>query len=881
MKGGTVQKSLISTKAFTMIYETLRANTVTIISGPPGCGKTSLCYQAALKLREKYNYVIVVVSNPLKLIESLNANTKQVIVIDDIVGKYSLNDNSLQMWVEEANFINHFLGQKLDTKLIVTSRSYIYRNEKFRLFKLPHMHCDMLADEMIMTINERQQICKCYISEKEIRSLHDTVLMLYNFLPLICMHYRTQVQTNINDYFIYPYDIIENEVNELKLSSDPCFIALGLLVIYNNCIDKRSLMLDDQKETTTVTINDVLNDMLQDIDYGYFISLKGITASLSHLENIYVKETFLTFTSINKSMFDMLVRAVGRQFIPCILKHSNSEFIKDYIELSQFSMGRNPHTIKIVSQHEKLYFRRIIDDISNGLHWDVFDTVQMKRKDYRIFFLENILKSETPTFCKSKRDGSTPLHVTSLLGYNELSFFLVDSDKSQVNSRDNIGRTPLHMACLKGNSAVAKLLIKSNAAVKQLDTNKVTPFMLACSSGNIELIKFLLTKNFDINAFNSFGSSPLLEACINNSVKVISVLLENKAKVDCFNKNGDTPLHLACQSGHFEILNLLIKCDINSCINKPNVKGYTPFYLAISNGQHEMAKTVTEYGADPNRPNDDGLTPLHITSLRGYSDLSSFLMDNYKTQITSRDKTGKTPLHLACSKGNAVVAKLLIKSNAEVNQMDNDEVTPFMLACSSGNIELVKFLLTKDVNINAFNSFGSSPLLEACANNSVNMFSLLLDNKAKIDCFDRNGDSLLHLSCKAGYTKILKLLINCDVDTCINKPNAKGYTPFYLAISNGQHEIAKTIIKSGADPNYQNDEGLTALHIACETNKFDIVKILLDQYQVEFNKVDNKGRTPLDVSKIHNLKDISDLLIEREQIDKTLVSIPITSTSTC
>ncbi|VDI38295.1 Hypothetical predicted protein [Mytilus galloprovincialis] len=643
VKGGTVQRSLISTKAFTMIYETLRANTVTIISGPPGCGKTSLCYQAALKLREKYNYVIVVVSNPLKLIESLNANTKQVIVIDDIVGKYSLNDKSLQMWVEEANFINHFLGQKLDTKLIVTSRSYIYRNEKFRLFKLPHMHCDMLADEMIMTINERQQICKCYISENEIRSLHDTVLMLYNFLPLICMHYRTQVQTNINDYFIYPYDIIENEVNELKLSSDPCFIALGLLVIYNNCIDKRSLMLDDQKETTTVTINDVLNDMLQDIDYGYFISLKGITASLSHLENIYVKETFLTFTSINKSMFDMLVRAVGRQFIPCILKHSNSEFIKDYIELSQFSMGRNPHTIKIVSQHEKLYFRRIIDDISNGLHWDVFDTVQMKRKDYRIFFLENILKSETPTFCKSKRDGSTPLHVTSLLGYNELSFFLVDSDKSQVNSRDNIGRTPLHMACLKGNSAVAKLLIKSNAAVKQLDTNKVTPFMLACSSGNIELIKFLLTKNVDINAFNSFGSCPLLEACINNSVKVISVLLENKAKVDCFNKNGDTPLHLACQSGQTEILNLLINYDLDTCINKPNVKGNTPFYIAISYGHNEIAKTIVKYGADPNYQNEDGSTSLHIACETNNVEIVKTLLEQFHVEFNNEDNKGRTP----------------------------------------------------------------------------------------------------------------------------------------------------------------------------------------------------------------------------------------------
>ncbi|CAC5356322.1 unnamed protein product [Mytilus coruscus] len=276
IKGVTVQDSFIHTKAFTCIYETVRANTVTIISGPPGCGKTSMCYQAALKLRETYNFVIVVVSNPLKLIKSLNPKTKQVFVIDDIVGKYSLNENSLQTWGAETKFINHFLGQSLNTKLIVTCRSYIYRNEKFSLLKLPHIHCDMLADEMFLSIEERRLISICFISAEEMKPLPDDIIMLYNFFPLICMRYKDQDKKKIDEYLLYPNGIIENEMNELRLSSDPCFIALGLLVIYNNSIDKRSLMFYDHTETSELRINDVLNDMLQDIEYGCFISLKGV-----------------------------------------------------------------------------------------------------------------------------------------------------------------------------------------------------------------------------------------------------------------------------------------------------------------------------------------------------------------------------------------------------------------------------------------------------------------------------------------------------------------------------------------------------------------------------------------------------------------------------
>lgn len=539
------------------------------------------------------NYDICFVSNPMKLIDSINTATKQIFVIDDIVGKYSLNDYSLQTWRAELNLIKQIIGQSLITKLILTCRSYIYRNEKFGLLKLPHIHCDMLADEMFLTREERRSICHCYVSAEEFQSLHENVMMLYSFFPLICMRYKDKDAKDINEYFTHPFDIIENEMIELRISSDPCFLALGLLVIYNNNIDKESLNLYDQNRTTEFRITDVLSDMLLDIDYGYIISLKGISVSLSLLENIYLSETALTFTCINKSMFDMLVGTVGRHFIPCILKHSDSEFIKKYIELVKFSTVRNSHTIQIERKYENLYFMRIIDDINNGLYLDVFETVQMKLKEYRLHFLENVLKTKEPTLCKSKKDGSTPLHVTSLLGYHDFSLFFAENYTSHVNSRDNTGKTPLHMACSKGNTAIAKLLIKHNAIINQMDINKVTPLMLACSSGKIDLIKYLLSKHVNINGLNVFGSNPLLYACIRNNFEVFSILLQHNASVNCFNKNGDTPLHLACQSGNTKLVYMLIKYNVGTCINKPNINGNTPFELALSNGHKEIARILS------------------------------------------------------------------------------------------------------------------------------------------------------------------------------------------------------------------------------------------------------------------------------------------------
>lgn len=132
------------------IYITLKDAKITVISGPPGCGKTSFLYHVTMKLGEADNYKICFVSNPVKLIETINIDEKQIFVIDDIGGKGSLNEDSLQNWRANADLIYQTVSRSLKTKLILTCRSYIYRNEKIRLLKFPHTHCDMLTNERFL-----------------------------------------------------------------------------------------------------------------------------------------------------------------------------------------------------------------------------------------------------------------------------------------------------------------------------------------------------------------------------------------------------------------------------------------------------------------------------------------------------------------------------------------------------------------------------------------------------------------------------------------------------------------------------------------------------------------------------------------------------------
>jgi ankyrin repeat protein len=75
---------------------------------------------------------------------------------------------------------------------------------------------------------------------------------------------------------------------------------------------------------------------------------------------------------------------------------------------------------------------------------------------------------------------------------------------------------------------------------------------------------------------------------------------------------GNTALTLAARQGHVEAARALLaagaKIDTPSAGDKT-----TPLVTAICNGHFDLARFLLDRGADPNRANVDGLTPLYAT----------------------------------------------------------------------------------------------------------------------------------------------------------------------------------------------------------------------------------------------------------------------------
>lgn len=66
----------------------------------------------------------------------------------------------------------------------------------------------------------------------------------------------------------------------------------------------------------------------------------------------------------------------------------------------------------------------------------------------------------------------------------------------------------------------------------------------------------------------------------------------------------------------------------------------------------------------------------------------------------------------------------------------------------------------------------------------------------------------------------------------------------HFAVANNKIAIINLLIKKGARPNLQNEEGITPLHLAVQNNKIAIIKLLIKKGGYP-NKQNKKGVTPL------------------------------------
>lgn len=167
----------------------------------------------------------------------------------------------------------------------------------------------------------------------------------------------------------------------------------------------------------------------------------------------------------------------------------------------------------------------------------------------------------------------------------------------------------------------------------------------------------------------------------------------------------------ACGRGELDKVKELIKkgADVNgrliAHVKNPKTKKIekldsTVLIESIKNQQKEIIKYLVQNGADVNKGNAKGVTPLMFAIIYFPRDIEivEFLLNN-QADYKAYDKSGNTPLTGAVGAGREQAVRVLIKHGADVNAANKKGFTPLMLAVASDNSKMFKLLIEKGADL--------------------------------------------------------------------------------------------------------------------------------------------------------------------------------------
>uniref|UniRef100_A0ABD2X5P7 PRANC domain-containing protein n=1 Tax=Trichogramma kaykai TaxID=54128 RepID=A0ABD2X5P7_9HYME len=402
--------------------------------------------------------------------------------------------------------------------------------------------------------------------------------------------------------------------------------------------------------------------------------------------------------------------------------------------------------------------------------------------------------------------GSTPLHnICSREQDDNLAekFFEICEElqqKIQVDARDKLGDTPLHLALKKEHRTLVESLLRHGVNPNLADAEGLTPLHLICIRDiDDEIVEVFfkicddMQQKVQVDAVDKSGNTPLHGALRYGSKKKIELLLRRGANPNKANEYDIIPLHyiaLRSESGDltewfFHICNDMQKTvEVDIRMNM----GQTPLHWALLIGNLKTIECLLTNGADPNLFSVNQCTPLQIIALRPIDD---YLMQGFfqicdkiqlRLQVDARDKFGFTPLHNVLYLGKKKSVEWLLRGGADPNLANGKGFHPLhIISCRDFDGDLVKlfFEITDDVQqtvqVDAQDKLGRTPLQTAVANISPGVVDVLLDRGADLSKFAFPIEKLFRKSFDKNDRKWDKLKLASGTLVIVERLENSGY----------------------------------------------------------------------------------------------------------
>uniref|UniRef100_A0A914I3U0 Uncharacterized protein n=1 Tax=Globodera rostochiensis TaxID=31243 RepID=A0A914I3U0_GLORO len=293
-----------------------------------------------------------------------------------------------------------------------------------------------------------------------------------------------------------------------------------------------------------------------------------------------------------------------------------------------------------------------------------------------------------------------------------------------------------------------------------------------------------------------------------------------------------TGLIIAIIKGHAELVGLLLEkgADPNetylyaASLEFPQIY-VLPLWLAVAKRHLEVCRQLLAFGAYVDGGTDSGETPLHIASYMDCLDIVTLLVEN-GANVGLQNSEGYAAMMLAAATRRVEVVRYLLSNGASVDQTNftGDDFS-LLMAVKAGSLALCQLLLESDADVNQATNTGFTSLMCACYLGHTPIVTFLVENGANIEHATVRGNIT---GANIGRRRVVegRNLAVFIVDGAVIEEVNYGNTALMYAAKKGRVDTLRFLLSKGARTDRTNSAGKTAMRLAIDHRKTEIVQIL-------------------------------------------------------
>ncbi|XP_033732117.1 uncharacterized protein LOC117321715 [Pecten maximus] len=376
-------------------------------------------------------------------------------------------------------------------------------------------------------------------------------------------------------------------------------------------------------------------------------------------------------------------------------------------------------------------------------------------------------------------------------------------------------------------------------------------YHLAAFKGFTDLVNLYLDTGVDIDLLNGKKDTALLWAARWGHTDTVNCLLDRRADVSLENDKKSTALYWAVRYQKYDTVRLLLQKG-RANPNQTRLLGLVaPIVIASALGNNTIVKELIRHGADVNTIIRGGEMPLHHAAKEGHVDVVQTLLKEGAI-LTAQDERGDRALSLASQNGYADVVMLLLDSGADMYHKNHFGMDAWYSAINQKNDIVLNVLTNHYNNLYEKDRTLKSPLCIAASLGRCAKIETLVKLGAYAEQQDEDGNTLMHHAAANNQGEVIKMFhktVNVDAK------NNEGDTALHIACREGNHNAVLELIDKKAKSNIANSIGENALHTVAlsPATTHDIARALV-QHTIKshdwesLNAMDAQGNNALHIA---------------------------------